>query len=256
MSKKAPAAWGAIRYEFLMQIRRPALWIVVAVFCLAFATILVNPFGTFLGLAAPEVVATWALSVQFLHPVAAGVLLADRVPRDGRTGVSELLETLPSPQAGLFFGKYVGATLATVVPLALVYAAGLGYVLYDTADPMAVPLGVAAFLTINLPGLLFVAAFSISCPVILWVPLYQFLFVGYWFWGNHLDGDMGVPTVSGTILTPAGWYAASGFFGLDWTNAGNVTVGEGIASVALLLAVSGFVLAGADRYLRWQRTRR
>ena len=51
---------------------------------------------------------------------------------------------------------------------------------------------------VNLPGLLFVAAFSVSCPVILWVPLYQFLFVGYWFWGrpgpDQLWRDLGEVT--------------------------------------------------------------
>ena len=251
-----PTVLGTARYEFLMQIRRPALWIVVAVFCLGFVTLISNPFGAFLGLSTSQTVARWALSVQFLHPVAAGVLLADRVPRDGRTKASELLETLPSSPAGRFVGKYVGATLATVVPLALVYAAGLGYVLFDGADPMAVPLGLAAFLTINLPGLLFVAAFSVSCPVVLWVPLYQFLFVGYWFWGNHLNPYLPIPTISDTILTPAGWYTAAGFFGLKDTNAGNATVWEGAASVVLLLALSGLALTCANRYLRWRQDQR
>ncbi len=233
---------GAIRYEFLMQIRRPALWIVVAVFCLIFTTLLTSPWNTFQVLTTPQNVARWALSVQFLHPIAVGVLLADRVPRDDRTGTTELLETLPASPAGRFAGKYLGATLATLVPVALVYAVGLCYILFDGADPMAVPLGVAAFLTINLPGLLFVAAFSVACPVILWVPLYQVLFVGYWFWGNLVAPPFFVPTLSGTILMPVGEFAADGFFNAQ-TAVYRATVPEGVASVGLLLGLSALALA-------------
>ena len=241
---------GAIRYEFLMQIRRPALWIVVAVFCLIFTTLITSPWNMFQDLNTSQNVARWALSVQFLHPIAVGVLLADRVPRDGRTGASELLETLPASSAGRFVGKYVGATLATVVPVALVYTAGLLYVLLDSADPMAVPLGVAAFLTINLPGLLFVAAFSVACSVVLWVPLYQFLFVGYWFWGNLVAPPFFVPTLSGTILMPVGEFAANGLFDAQ-TVMFRATALEGAASIGLLLGLAALALVGG--YALWRR---
>ncbi len=110
---------GAVRYEFLMQVRRPALWVVVAVFCLSLGIVTLTPWGPFrhAGLTTSQTVANWALSLQFLHPVAAGVLLADRVPRDGRTKASELLEASSSSPAGRFLGKYFGATLATLTPL-------------------------------------------------------------------------------------------------------------------------------------------
>ena len=242
---------GAVRYEFLMQVRRPALWIVVAVFCLSFGVVTLTPWGPLsFGLTLPQTVANWALSVQFLHPVAVGVLLADRVPRDGRTRVSELLETLPASPAGRFFGKYLGSTLATLVPLVLVYAAGLLYVLLDTADPMVVPLGVAAFLTVNLPGLLFVAAFSVSSTVVLWIPLYQFLFVGYWFWGNLVSPPFFVPTLSGTILMPIGDFMANGFFDGGAMVQGT-TVLEGVASMGLLLGLAALALVCG--YALWRR---
>ncbi len=245
---------GTIRYEFLMQARRPALWIVVAVFCSSLVVLSLTPWGAFEGLTTPQTVANWALSVQFLHPMAAGILLADRVPRDGRTRVAELLETVPYPSAGRFAGKYLGSTLATLVPLALIYAAGLGYVVLDTADPMAVPLGVAAFLTINLPGLLFVAAFSVSCPVVLWVPLYQFLFVGYWFWGNLIPTGLGIPTLSHTVLAPLGEFAANGFFGTEQVTP-RATVLEGLTSMGLLLGLAALALVCAHTVLRRRQAR-
>ena len=241
---------GAIRYEFLMQIRRPALWIVVAVFCLIFTTLTTSPWAMFQDLTTPQNVARWALSVQFLHPIAVGVLLADRVPRDGRTRAAELLEALPASSAGRFVGKYVGATLATVVPVALVYAAGLCYVLLDSGDLTALPLGVAAFLTINLPGLLFVAAFSVACSVVLWVPLYQFLFVGYWFWGNLVAPPFFVPTLSGTILMPVGQFAADGLFNAQ-TAVFRATPLEGVASISLLLGLAALALVCG--YSLWRR---
>ncbi len=122
--------------------------------------------------------------------------------------------------------------------------------LLDGADPMALPLGVAAFLTINLPGLLFVAAFSVSCPVVLWVPLYQFLFVGYWFWGNLIPVGFGMPTLSGTILTPLGEYVATGFFGTEQVPVRATFVG-GVTSMGLLLGLAALALFCG--YKLWRR---
>lgn len=232
-----------------MQVRRPALWIVAAIFCLSFIGLTLTPWGPFGGLTTPQTVANWALSIQFLHPLAAGILLADRVPRDRKTKASELLETLPASPAGRFAGKYVGATLATVLPLALIFAASIGYVLLDNGNPNAVPLGIAAFLTINLPGLLFVAAFSVSCPVILWVPLYQVLFIGYWFWGNLIPAGFPIPTLSHTILAPLGEFAANGFFGTEQATP-RATILEGVASVGLLLGLAVLALVCGHAILR------
>jgi hypothetical protein len=132
-------------------------------------------------------------------------------------------------------------------------------VLVDRHDPLAIPLGLAAFLAINLPGLLFVAAFSIVMPAILWVPLYQFLFVGYWFWGNLLSPGYGIPTISTTLLTPLGSFAAAGFFSradeIVAMDGGPGSIWQGVASIALLLASAALALVIAQRYLSWQRAR-
>lgn len=253
-----PSLVGATRYEFLMQIRRKALWITFAAFSLfvfAVTAITLAPWsGAFDGIPLAHTIANWSLAVQLLHPVAFGMLLADRLPRDRRTGAHEVLDTLPAPPGGRFVGKYLGATLATLVPVALIWALGILYVVADQGSLEAVPLGVAAFLTVNVPGLLFVAAFSVACPAILWVPLYQFLFVGYWFWGNLIPSDFDIPTLSRTILTPFGEYMANGFFGTEQT-AVRATVSEGVASIGLLLALAALALYTAHRYLRWRRER-
>ena len=249
---------GATIYEFKMQLRRRALWITFLLFGLALvlSRLTLTPWGPYSGdLPVPHLLANWSLSVQFLHPVAFGILLADRLPRDPRTRVSELLDTLPASHGARFLGKYLGATLATLLPVLLTWAAGIAYIAADRGAPGTVLSGLGAFAAINLPGLLFVAAFSVACPVVLWVPLYQFLFVGYWFWGNLIPTSptgTTMPTLSHTLLTPLGEYAANGFFGTEQASV-RATAWEAAASVSLLLGLAALALLCAHRYLRWQR---
>ncbi|HEY0753649.1 MAG TPA: hypothetical protein VGD98_06780 [Ktedonobacteraceae bacterium] len=77
---------------------------------------------------------------------------------------------------------------------------------------------------------------------------YQFLFVGYWFWGNLLPG-IGLPTLSDTILTPIGaithWgYICSGFFNSQRResicNPGlqRATAEQALASIVLLIGLA------------------
>lgn len=259
------AVSGSARYEFRMQIRRKVLWIVTGTFCLMTA----SGFGLALwnypassrgeGVVPPEseplmeVIAGWSVVVQFVLPLAVGLMLADRLPRDRKTGVDELLETLPAPSGERLLGKYLGATFATLVPWFLIYAGGLAYVAVDREEAAVFAVGMLALLAINLPGLLFVAAFSVACPAVIWVPLYQFLFIGYWFWGNLLTPGTGIPTISGTILTPIGGYVSAGLFGwrLPWIP--EASVWKGIASIFVLLGLAALALLCAHLYLEKQR---
>ena len=153
-------------------------------------------------------------------------------------------------------GKYLGSTLATIIPMFVSYILLLGFLLYQTHNLLSIPLVAADFVLIVLPGLLFVAAFSIACPAILWVPLYQFLFVGYWFWGNALSPRTGIPTLSQTILTPVGTYISAGMLGVSqvgWVT--SAPFWEGLASLLLLLGIAILVLYILWRYLSWQQAR-
>lgn len=252
-----PAIYGAARYEFLMQIRRPTLWVVMGLF-VAWA---VTQFGVVYlrvpdGLPLAHVVAGWSVMLQAIVPVAVGAMLADRLPRDGSVRVDELLETLPASPGGRLLGKFLGSTLATVLPMFLAYAAAMAYVAVDRGEAMALPLGLLSFLAVNLPGLLFVAAFSVACPAVVWVPLYLFLFVGYWFWGTLLSPDSGIPTLSGTWLNPLGERMANGFFGARTLHADGTAAWEGAASAGLLLGLGALVLVCAHLYLRRRWSRR
>ena len=252
------SAWlavaGATRYEFRMQFRRLSVWIALGLFGLL---LLAGPVYIFSSLPddtpTSKMVATWSLTLQYLSPIAFGLVLTDRLPRDRRTRTQELLETLPAPFGARFFGKFLGSTLATLIPLLALYAVGVGYLLFDRGDVSAIPLSLAAFALINVPGLLFVAAFSVSCPAVLWVPLYQFLFVGYWVWGNLLNPASSIPTISDSWLTPLGGYAIAGFFETPTPWVPAAALWEGAASIGLMLAVSAAILFCAYAYLSRRR---
>ncbi len=254
---------GVLRYEYRMQIRRRSLWITYAIFALLLGAIvfgndsstmykaLVRPETVPLG----EAVVYLATVVNYLFPVVVGVMVADRLPRDRRTKVHELLTATSGTLSSRILGKYLGSTLAALTPMLIVYSLSTGYLLYQTHNIMAIPLAIAAFATVALPGLLFISAFSLVCTSVMWVPLYQFLFVGYWFWGNLFPPNRGIPTLSNTLLLPLGGNAAMGFFGVQSSNIDHATVMQGVASIVLLLGIATIVMVALLYLLKWQLAR-
>lgn len=252
--------FGVINYEFRMQIRRRAMWITFFSLGLL-GSILGGPGATYrhlidnpFHLTLLQLVAFWTSQVNTFMPIIFGIMLADRLARDRRTKVDELFLTTPGALNLRLAGKYVGSVLATIIPIILFYSIGIGFILYNSQNLMVLPYALETFAAITLPGLLFVAAFSIACPVIMWVPLYQFLFVGYWFWGNLLSPAQGIPTISATILTPIGGYMDTGFFG-DLFGRQHATALQGVESIALLLAITILVMLVLWGLLKWQQTR-
>jgi ABC-2 type transport system permease protein len=250
---------GALNYEFRMQIRRRSVWITFVALGLLF-TQFHQPWYRPITTPAGEAMIYWTQEMHSLLALVVGILLADRLPRDRRTRVEELLSTFPGALGARLGGKYVGSMLATLIPLLGVYSVGVSYILYRWHTLQALPLALAAFAAIVLPGILFVSAFSLAFPALLWVPLYQFLFVGYWFWGNLLPG-IGFPTLSETILTPVGGYMCTGFFnpghreGVCSVGIERATATQGVESILLLLGMALLALLAVVAYLKWQRAR-
>ncbi|HOG46667.1 MAG TPA: hypothetical protein PLB78_08475, partial [Anaerolineae bacterium] len=106
------------------------------------------------------------------------------------------------------------------------------------------------------PAYLFVGAFSLACPAVLPVRVYQVLYTGYWFWGNFLNPKF-VPTLAGTLLTPSGEFAAAGFFSASMVSGmvSSHTSLEAVLSIAVLLACAAAALFALERYLAWQARR-
>ena len=261
MVNQVSVLMGAIQYEFKMQIRRRALWItfiiVFGLFALFFATSsFLKEMPSFL--AHNTLITTlvfWTFYVNTYMPICVGVLLADRLPRDRKLKVDELLGTFPARFDARLIGKYLGSMLATLTPMFLFYVLGLFYITVVSANILALPLGLVTFLVIVIPGMLFISAFSIACPAIMSVPVYQFLFIGYWLWGNIFWFRTEIPTLGRTILSPIGIYMAFGIFGgggFD-TKGIHATFLDGVASMVVQIGIALLVLFALVRYLRWRQ---
>lgn len=257
--KQLPVFLGALRYEFRMQIHRRALWITFLCFVFLVFGVTAGVFRELLTnahhLSLLSRILGWTDNVNAIFPICVGVLLADRLSRDRRTKMDELFNALPGALSTRLAGKYFGSTLATLIPMFAIYSLGIGFLLFQSHDILTIPLALETFAAIALPGILFISAFSIACPAILWIPLYQFLFVGYWFWGNILPPQLGIPTLSATLLTPIGGYIAVGFFGDSDRIITHATALEGVESMLLLLGIAALVMYVLWYLLKWQQER-
>ncbi|MEV0973158.1 ABC transporter permease [Microtetraspora glauca] len=202
------------RYEFRMQIRKRSLWLSTAGLAAVIGLAQGDRGPRHLpdGTAAAHVMAGWALLFSMIVPIGFGMVLADRLVRDQRLGAASLLRSLPTRQGTLVAGKYLGAVAATALPglLAMLVTAAGEFV--NRGDASLFAWAVVAFALVLLPGIAFVAAFALVCPLVLTAPLFRALFVGYWFWGNMLAPNY-LPSLTGTLVTPIGDYAASWLMG-------------------------------------------
>jgi hypothetical protein len=247
---------GALRYEFLMQVRRRAIWIVLALVGVISA-ILWLTFTSGQDVTELDAVMYLAQFTAWFLPVGAGLVLADRLARDEKLHVNELLDTCSGPLGARLLGKYAGCTLATLVPIVLLYIAGVADILARFHDTHDLVLALEAFAAIPLPGILFAAGFSLALPAVLKVPLYQVLFIGYWFWANLMSPRFKIPTLVATMLNATGPWAQEAFFNYPWVFLRlHAAVWQGALSIALLIGLSLLAVGLAWLYLRWAKTRR
>jgi ABC-2 type transport system permease protein len=261
--EQAGALAGAIRYEFAMQLRRPALWVA---FGLLGALVLwigmqlaTQPLGsrTFTH---HDGLIEWTNACNTLLTLGAGLLIADRLRRDRSTRMGEMLQTLPAPAWTRLLGKYLGSVVATLVPIALLHFGGVAYLAIRWGDAGVVPLSVVAFLSLVVPPVFFVGAFALACTTVLWTPLFQFLFVGYFLW-NGLNPAEPIPTLNNTLLSPTENYVNTGFFHMaspyqaDAMRYPASSLALGLANIAVLLAAGAVALTAASWLQRWQVSR-
>ena len=245
--------WGIAKYEFLMAIRRWGVWLA---FALAGALIAVNA-PSFLPKLARES-GVWAAAgmaafmLNLWMPLVAGITLADRLPRDEQLITLELLRSTAVTRWRMVVGKYLGGLMAVSLPVAVVTTIVTALGVASGVSVRLVAASATAFLCVNLPPLAFVAAFSIACPAILPVRVYQVLFTGYWFWGNFLNPRV-LPTVNGTVLVASGLPQARAFF--DVPMGQPVTTGFAALNLTTLTACAVIALAAVIQYLRYQDAR-
>jgi hypothetical protein len=257
---------GLFRHEFRMSIRRPGLWIAYGLLFLFFTSFMFmsSPGGA---LDENEVITMpdlWKYAGRFIIqfnlflPVVGGILAADRMQRDFRLGVRELQNSTPLSRPVYILGKYFGVLASVFLPVFLwvtalaVALAATGYAPWAMVYAMPV-----VCLVMTVPAFAFVTAFSLACPLIMPLRVYQILFTGYWFWGNALNSDV-FPTLNGTLLTAGGMFAYQGFFG-GFPKSIPVPREYTVLDATLNLLVLGLCILACmiviDRYLHWQAQR-
>lgn len=254
--------FGVLRHEFNMSLRRPGLWIAYGLLFIFYSVTVMYPVPE------EEVTIltdkqTWqyagqmAFTFNLFLPVMVGILSADRLLRDFRMSVRELQESTPLHLAEYTLGKYFGVLLASLTPVLiwLWLITGL-FIVFGNAPIEFFFTMTLAFLAIMVPAFAFVTAFSLACPLIMPLRVYQILFTGYWFWGNYINPEF-FPTLNGTLLTVSGMYAYQGFFGGFINSAAPLQYSAADATlnlIVLALCIAA-VMITLNVYLQWQSRR-
>ena len=119
MRRGAAVLLRASAHEFTMQVRRPALWVVMGlVIGLPYVAIEPgHPLEMLPVLASRRLMGYWAMEFNLLCPVAFAILLSGRLPRDRHLRTGELLNATPAGLTTRLWAMYVGGTLATALPI-------------------------------------------------------------------------------------------------------------------------------------------
>lgn len=249
------------RYEFSMSIRRAGFWIGYILLGLFYFVLILAPSTNGSGdIVLLSQIWPEAGSLVFMYniflPLLAGILAADRMQRDFRTGVSELHRSSPLPNSMYILAKYLGTLASVLLPaFAIPLIAGTSQVVSGKAPVEFFWPLLLAILTIAVPAHAFVVAFSLACPLFMPLRVYQVLFTGYWFWGN-LISPSAFPTISDTVLNAVGQYPLQAYFGELNSSTRPVTSGftppEAVLNLLVLMACTVAALAAIRYYLRWQ----
>ncbi len=256
--------FGIMRHEFGMSIRRPGFWIAYTLLGLFYVVTSIMPSGNpSEDLIRPDRIWPEAGHVVFMYniflPLLAGILAADRMQRDVRIGIRELQRSTPLSTPVYILAKYFGVLLSVLTPIFLLVLMVGSLVVVKGIAPLSFlwPL-LLAFLTIAVPSHAFVVAFSLACPLIMPLRVYQVLFTGYWLWGNLLS-PQAFPTISDTLLNAVGQYPLQAFFHMYTDSTQKVedafTPPEAVLNLIVLTACIAIALFVLDRYLRWQERR-
>jgi hypothetical protein len=251
---------GVLRYEYLMQIRRWGLWISM----LVLSGIIYWFFLAEIRQVPTEVLNdSWrfarnlTLPLNFLAPVAAGILVADRFPRDRQLGMGDTLRSALRSSWPLVVGRCSGSLLAALTPQLVLLVAALVYVAASLRKPELYWMVAVIMLAIILPSWFFIVAWSLVLPLVFPLRLYQVLYGGFWLWATLVPPTV-LPTINQSIFDIAGTYASHAFFhdrAGRYTYHPPTTAGWAIFNMALLVGLSVLAVALTPLVLRWQEQR-
>jgi ABC-2 type transport system permease protein len=257
---------GLLRHEIGLSLRRKSLWIAYGLLFLFYTVLLFSPppLGERVQGEVIPASEVWSVAGRFLvainvfFPVVVGILTADRIERDRRLGLRELQDSTALGRPSYVLAKFLAALASSLFPVFLwLMVIAVAMTIDGHAPPgflYAVPV---AFLAITVPAFAFVVAFSLACPLVMPLSVYQILFTGYWFWANFIPPRL-FPTLNGTLVTPSGMYALEGFFGFRVSALNGplrFTAVDAILNLAVLGTCIAAVLLLLERYLAWQARR-
>ena len=245
---------SACRYEFLMQIRRVTVWILILVTGLLLGGLYLFPSSTD---PAYVVAAERTQVFTLFFPITLGILLADRWSRDSSLHTGELLSATPTGPGPRLWGKYLGTVFATAIPTLCVYLLEFLFIAIIRGDAGVLLLELRAFALEVLPSLLFVGAFCIACTQVLPPIVFTVLFVGYWFWANVVPPAR-IPTINCSLLTANGLYARVGLLGGGITppcRPLDISATLAWENIGLLLGLAVLAMLIAQIYASWRAAR-
>jgi ABC-2 type transport system permease protein len=247
-------------YELRMQLRKPAIWIATVIPYGLYAVLAMMGTQNMERLTQDTNPKTWmAASLGWFTPLLAMVfsfVLADRLVRDRKLGVTPLLDATPSNRSARLLGKYLGACAATAIPVALVYVLlGVSFAIWR-GRPVALLWAMATFAAVVVPLLLLTGALAFLCPQLMPTPLFRALIVGIWFWAGTTEVESQFPSLAASVLSLTMDYPQHVFFG-SRDPAGpfegatlnvlrpQATVGTAALSLALILGIAAAILVAA-----------
>ncbi len=252
-------ALAVARYEYRMQIRRWGLWLGLLLSTGLFYWFLVVGLDTI----PPQVLsnpwdfgANLILPLILLAPVAAGILVADRFPRDRQLRMNELLES-SQPSARIFvLGRYIASLLAVLTPPLLLALPVIIYAAVRFSLPELLWKTPVIFLAAALPSWLFIVAWSLTIPLVMPLRLYQVLYSGFWLWAIAVPRGR-LPTINESIVDIGGKYASYAFFGFERPPNLNppATAGWAIFNISLEVGLAVVGVAATGLVKRWQEQR-
>ncbi len=250
---------GMAYYEYRMTVRRWGMWFAFGILFVLYGISFYAPGEPLID----RSVSLWQTAGQIVFrtnmfmPLVGGIVAADRLWRDLRLNIRELQRSAPLGNWTYLAAKYVGVVTGTLTPAAVfVGVVGVISLLVHGAPPEFLLMLLAGFLTLSVPAFAFVTIFSLACPLVMPVRVYQVLFTGYWFWGNFLSPKV-MPTLSDTLLTPGGMWVFEGFFGgFTGSVASDLSsAGEAVLNLIVLASCIALAFVALERYMVWQMRR-
>jgi ABC-type Na+ efflux pump permease subunit len=245
-----------------MQLRKPAIWIATALpFALYALFAVLGSDSTGLQRyryeTSPKVWMVDALGwFTPVLPMIFGIVLADRLVRDRKLRVAELLDAYPANPGARFVGKYLGACTATAVPVALLYVlVALAFMVWR-GQPAALWWGLTTFVTVVLPLLLLAGSLSFLGPQLMPTPLFRVLIVALFFWAGVTEVESEFPSFAGTVFSLTMDYPLGVFFGSPNATTGPAgvaldflrprpTTATAVLAVAVMLTLAAAILWAA-----------